>query len=175
MPVFRFNDAVASGGGVYLLGSRQNGVIIENCLIADNYSGRDGAGVSVNWFADPKLSNCTIANNEVLEEHQRIVDAIELQDEESARLAMRYHIAKIKQRIINMSGCKDINDTRFKKIKELLTVHEVIDFGPNNSNSMDYPDTGLEAAEAVSNGDCERGILICSPLLTEPLVIPCKV
>lgn len=40
-------------------------------------------------------------NNEVLEEHQRIVDAIELQDEESARLAMRYHIAKIKQRIIN--------------------------------------------------------------------------
>jgi len=43
-------------------------------------------------------------NNEVLEEHQRIVDAIELQDEESARLAMRYHIAKIKQRIINIQS-----------------------------------------------------------------------
>ena len=43
-------------------------------------------------------------NNEVLEEHQRIVDAIELQDEESARLAMRYHIAKIKQRIINIES-----------------------------------------------------------------------
>ena len=41
-------------------------------------------------------------NKQVLEEHQRIVDAIELQDEESARLAMRYHIAKIKQRIINV-------------------------------------------------------------------------
>ena len=41
-------------------------------------------------------------NKQVLEEHQRIVDAIELQDEESARLAMRYHIAKIKQRIINI-------------------------------------------------------------------------
>jgi len=45
-------------------------------------------------------------NNEVLEEHQRIVDAIELQDEESARLAMRYHIAKIKQRIINIQSEK---------------------------------------------------------------------
>ena len=43
-------------------------------------------------------------NNDVLEEHQRIVDAIELQDEESARLAMRYHIAKIKQRIINIQS-----------------------------------------------------------------------
>ncbi len=43
-------------------------------------------------------------NNEVLEEHQRILDAIELQDEESARLAMRYHIAKIKQRIINIQS-----------------------------------------------------------------------
>ena len=41
-------------------------------------------------------------NKQVLDEHQRIVDAIELQDEESARLAMRYHIAKIKQRIINI-------------------------------------------------------------------------
>ena len=45
-------------------------------------------------------------NNEVLEEHQRIVDAIELQDEESARLAMRYHIAKIKQRIINIQSAQ---------------------------------------------------------------------
>lgn len=43
-------------------------------------------------------------NNQVLEEHQRILDAIELQDEESARLAMRYHIAKIKQRIINIQS-----------------------------------------------------------------------
>jgi len=41
-------------------------------------------------------------NNEVLEEHQRILDAIEMQDQEGARLAMRYHISKIKQRIINI-------------------------------------------------------------------------
>ena len=48
-----------------------------------------------------------------------------------------------------------------EKIKELLTEHEVVDYGTENTDSMDYPDTGLEAAEAVANGICERGILIC--------------
>ncbi|MDP8268063.1 MAG: ribose 5-phosphate isomerase B [Candidatus Tenebribacter davisii] len=48
-----------------------------------------------------------------------------------------------------------------EKIKKVLTDHEIIDFGPSNSNSMDYPDTGFNAAKAVSNGECERGILIC--------------
>ena len=48
-----------------------------------------------------------------------------------------------------------------EKIKKFLTKHQVVDFGTENSDSMDYPDTGFEAAEAVSNGDCERGILIC--------------
>lgn len=43
-------------------------------------------------------------NKQVLEEHQRILDAIELQDQASARLAMRNHIAKIKQRIINIQN-----------------------------------------------------------------------
>ena len=48
-----------------------------------------------------------------------------------------------------------------EKIKKNLTEYEVIDYGPENSNSMDYPNTGFEAAKAVSNGDCKRGILIC--------------
>ena len=48
-----------------------------------------------------------------------------------------------------------------EKIKEFLTEYEIVDFGSENSDSMDYPDTGFEAAEAVSNGDCKRGILIC--------------
>ena len=48
-----------------------------------------------------------------------------------------------------------------EKIKEFLTKHEIVDFGPDNLDSIDYPDTGFEAAEAVSNGICERGILIC--------------
>lgn len=41
-------------------------------------------------------------NNQVLEEHQRILDAIEIQDQEAARFAMRFHISKIKQRLINV-------------------------------------------------------------------------
>ena len=48
-----------------------------------------------------------------------------------------------------------------ERIKEFLTEYEVVDYGSENSDSMDYPDTGFEAAEAVANGICERGILIC--------------
>ncbi len=46
-------------------------------------------------------------------------------------------------------------------IKEYLTEYEVIDFGTNSTESMDYPDTGFKAAETVAKGKCERGILIC--------------
>ena len=47
-----------------------------------------------------------------------------------------------------------------EKIIKLLFDHKIVDFGPENSDSIDYPDTGFKAAEAVANGDCERGILI---------------
>ena len=40
--------------------------------------------------------------------------------------------------------------------------HEVVDFGTHTTDSCDYPDFALPAAEAVANGDCERGILVCS-------------
>ncbi len=46
-------------------------------------------------------------------------------------------------------------------IKEYLTEHELIDFGSHSTDSMDYPDTGFKAAEAVARSECERGILIC--------------
>ena len=46
-------------------------------------------------------------------------------------------------------------------IKEYLSKYEVIDFGTHSTKSMDYPDTGFKAAEAVARGECERGILIC--------------
>lgn len=48
-------------------------------------------------------------NKQVLEEHRRIIEAIELQDQESARLAMRFHISKIKQRIVNIQNNKIAN------------------------------------------------------------------
>ena len=40
--------------------------------------------------------------------------------------------------------------------------HDVVDFGTNTEDSCDYPDYALPCAEAVANGECERGILICS-------------
>lgn len=40
--------------------------------------------------------------------------------------------------------------------------YEVVDFGTDTFDSCDYPDYALPAAEAVANGECERGILVCS-------------
>lgn len=39
--------------------------------------------------------------------------------------------------------------------------HDFMDFGAESEESMDYPDTGFPAAEAVAEGECELGILIC--------------
>ena len=39
--------------------------------------------------------------------------------------------------------------------------HEVVDFGSYNEDSIDYPDVAFPAAEAVANGSCDFGILIC--------------
>lgn len=48
-----------------------------------------------------------------------------------------------------------------EKIKDMISGYEFVDFGPNNLDPIDYPDTGLEAAKAVSTGKCIKGILIC--------------
>lgn len=39
--------------------------------------------------------------------------------------------------------------------------HDVMDFGPENANSVDYPDFVHPAATSVANGDNQFGILIC--------------
>ncbi|MGH7129127.1 MAG: RpiB/LacA/LacB family sugar-phosphate isomerase, partial [Planctomycetaceae bacterium] len=39
--------------------------------------------------------------------------------------------------------------------------HEAVDFGPDGSESVDYPDFASKVAAAVSSGSVERGILIC--------------
>ncbi|HTK76061.1 MAG TPA: ribose 5-phosphate isomerase B [Gemmataceae bacterium] len=39
--------------------------------------------------------------------------------------------------------------------------HEVVDVGPDNPGSVDYPDYALEVARQVGDGRAERGILIC--------------
>ncbi len=40
--------------------------------------------------------------------------------------------------------------------------HEYVDFGTNTTDSCDYPDFALPAAEAVASGECDKGIVICS-------------
>lgn len=40
--------------------------------------------------------------------------------------------------------------------------YTAVDFGTNTTDSCDYPDYALPAAEAVSKGECEKGIVVCS-------------
>ncbi|MGL5096289.1 MAG: ribose 5-phosphate isomerase B [Planctomycetia bacterium] len=39
--------------------------------------------------------------------------------------------------------------------------HEVLDFGTDSEDSVDYPDFAAKVSEAVSRGDADRGVLIC--------------
>lgn len=38
---------------------------------------------------------------------------------------------------------------------------EIKDFGCYDENSADYPDYALKVAEAVANGECDKGIVLC--------------
>ena len=40
--------------------------------------------------------------------------------------------------------------------------HELIDMGTDSDSPVDYPDIACLAASAISNGDADRAILICS-------------
>jgi len=40
--------------------------------------------------------------------------------------------------------------------------HEVVDYGTNSSESVDYPDFAQPVARDVSGGRADRGILVCS-------------
>lgn len=39
--------------------------------------------------------------------------------------------------------------------------HDVIDFGTNSKESVDYPDFGLKVAHAVADGEVDYGVNIC--------------
>ena len=49
-------------------------------------------------------------------------------------------------------------------VKAHLTAqgHEVADFGCHSLASCDYPDMIAPAAKAVANGECEKGIVLCT-------------
>ncbi|MCK4752260.1 MAG: S8 family serine peptidase [Planctomycetes bacterium] len=67
------NSATGSGGGIYISSkdifeetiAAEGAMVIKNCLITQNVSGRDGGGISANWSSEPNIINCTIANNTV--------------------------------------------------------------------------------------------------------------
>lgn len=50
-----------------------------------------------------------------------------------------------------------------EKTRALLTELHLpfLDFGTHSNESTDYPDYAHTAAMAISNGECDRGILIC--------------
>ncbi len=41
--------------------------------------------------------------------------------------------------------------------------YEVQDFGTDTLDSCDYPDFAAAAARAVAGGECEKGIVLCTP------------
>ena len=53
------------------------------------------------------------------------------------------------------------------ELKETVIAHllndgwEIDDLGPNNEDSVDYPDYGIKLAEIIANKKVERGIIIC--------------
>lgn len=49
------------------------------------------------------------------------------------------------------------------KVKSWLQAdgHDVLDLGPDGTDSVDYPDFGKALAEAVAGAKAERGIAIC--------------
>ncbi|CCZ94687.1 sugar-phosphate isomerase RpiB/LacA/LacB family [Corallococcus sp. CAG:1435] len=50
------------------------------------------------------------------------------------------------------------------RVKQYLEEcgHQVVNFGTYTADSCDYPDFARPCAEAVANGSCERGIVVCT-------------
>ena len=63
------NSAIGFGGGVFIIGPNLPGGTqeLKNCLITDNTTGLDGAGLSCNVDAVLKMTNCTVVGNQVLD------------------------------------------------------------------------------------------------------------
>lgn len=52
------------------------------------------------------------------------------------------------------------------EVKEAIKKHlegkaEVLDLGTHSTASVDYPDFGAAVGKAITNGDAEKGIVIC--------------
>lgn len=60
-------------------------------------------------------------------------------------------------------GCDHAGYDMKEIIKEELTKQGYVinDFGTYSKESVDYPDFGIKAGEAVAKGECDYGIVIC--------------
>ena len=65
----------------------------------------------------------------------------------------------MKVAVANDHGGFTLKSTLMEQLKEENI--EVIDFGVNDTNSVDYPDYALMVAECVASGKADKGILIC--------------
>jgi ribose 5-phosphate isomerase B len=50
-----------------------------------------------------------------------------------------------------------------ERLFEVITAagHEILDFGTDRPDPIDYPDKALEVGHAVASGRAERGIIVC--------------
>ena len=54
-------------------------------------------------------------------------------------------------------------DLKNKVIAHLTAKgYEVVNFGTDTLDSCDYPDFAAAAAKAVANGECDKGIVLCT-------------
>ena len=57
-------------------------------------------------------------------------------------------------------GALDLKNATVKHLE--AQGHEVKDFGTYTMDSCDYPDFAEAAAKAVANGECDKGIVMCT-------------
>jgi ribose 5-phosphate isomerase B len=60
-------------------------------------------------------------------------------------------------------GCDHAGLEWKEKVKAILTKmgNDVVDFGTNSKESVDYPDFGLKVARAVADGEVDYGVTVC--------------
>ena len=60
-------------------------------------------------------------------------------------------------------GCDHAAFQEKNKVKNILISlgYEVLDFGTNSEESVDYPMYGHDVGKAISNGEADKGIVIC--------------
>ena len=57
-------------------------------------------------------------------------------------------------------GALDLKNTLIAHLEK--QGHQVVNFGTDTLDSCDYPDYAGPAAQAVANGQCEKGIVLCT-------------